>query len=251
MLAVVRPLREARENAATPRTLLVCGVMADVLARELAAGGDGSVVRVGRELGDSDAVVLVLSGPPTPGDVELLRRARGSGSAAVVVQLQPGVEGEIPYVLATDVLAVPAGAGFPVDAVARALARRMGERVVPLGAALPRLRAAVARELAHEAAKKNAFVALSPWAPQFHLYTMLANEARLAYDTAALYQRGSGSTRLPEGLLVGGIAFGLRALARRAVYHVPVGQRITRTAVAYAGTIAIGELVRRRARLGV
>ena len=49
-----------------------------------------------------------------------------------------------PYVLAEDIVRVPPGQGFPVDAIARAVARRLGEDGTALAAKLPVLRPAVA-----------------------------------------------------------------------------------------------------------
>jgi hypothetical protein len=252
-LASVRPLfgalRETRRNAAVARTLLVRGVMADVLARELTAGGDASLVRVGGDLGDADAAVLVLSGQPTDDEVELLRRAMRTGRPAVVVQLRPGSEEEIPYALATDVVDVSPGAGFPVDAIAGVLARQLGERVVPLAASLPRLRRAASTELTREAARRNALVVLSLRSPAVHLPVMLTKQARLSYDIAALYGGELGSTRLVDGVATSGIAYGLRTLARYGVPSISGVQRVARAFIAYTGTLAIGELSRQRTRL--
>jgi hypothetical protein len=252
-LASVRPifgaLRETRQNAAVPRTLLVRGVMADVLARELTAGGDSSVVRVGGELGDADALVLVLSGQASEDEVELLRLAMRSGKVALVVQLRPAFDEEIPYVLATNVVDVPAGAGFPLDEICGLLARRLGERVVPLAASLPRLRGVAITELTREAARRNAIVVLSLRSPALHLPVMLTNQARLSYDIAAAYGGELGSTRLADGAAATGAAYGLRTLARRSVPSIPGVQRLARAGIAYAGTLAIGELARQRTRL--
>ena len=46
----------------------------------------------------------------------------------------------VPYVLAEDMVRVPPGQGFPVDAIARAVARRLGENGTALAAKLPVLR---------------------------------------------------------------------------------------------------------------
>ena len=52
----------------------------------------------------------------------------------------------IPYVLATDVVWVGAGEAFPLEAIARAIAARLGEHGAPLAARVPLLRGAVVSE---------------------------------------------------------------------------------------------------------
>ena len=53
----------------------------------------------------------------------------------------------VPYVLATDLVRVPPGAGFPVEEIATAVARLLGEDSTSLAARLPVLRDAVCEEL--------------------------------------------------------------------------------------------------------
>ena len=65
----------------------------------------------------------------------------------------------IPFVLATDVVRVGAGEGFPIDAIAHAIAARLGEEAAPLAARVPRYAARSARGSSRSFSRKNAIVA--------------------------------------------------------------------------------------------
>ena len=109
------------------------------------------------------AYVHVLEGEPAEEDVAVLRRARraqrpgdggrGRGSLPTTTA--------IPYVLATDVVRVGAGEAFPLEAIARAIAARLGERGAPLAARVPLLREAVSEQLVAAFARKERPVARS------------------------------------------------------------------------------------------
>ena len=106
-----------------------------LLARELRAGGDPSAVVEGRVEG---AAILIWVGPP---DKDALRAAKGAGVPIIALT----DDRSVPYVLAEDMVRVPPGQGFPVDAIARAVARRLGENGTALAAKLPVLRPAVSQ----------------------------------------------------------------------------------------------------------
>lgn len=250
VMLAVKSLRESRENAELEQTLLVTGVMADVLARELAGDGDASVVRTDGWVDEAAGIVVVLSGAPSDEELDLLRRAQRAGAATVAVQLQPGFEDEIPYVLAADVVDVPSGAGFPVEEIVRALTRRMGEGVVPIARALPRFRAPATRQLTRSIAARNATIAVLPWGSSVHLPRMVTNEIRLAFDLAAAHGREIGPFRLPDAGAAMGMGLGLREVSRRARRRVGYGHRLINTAVAYGGTVVVGELASLRGRFG-
>ena len=100
------------QSAASPKgPLLVTGVLAEALARELRAGGDASLVRTDGDPADAAAVVRVVAGAATPEDERVLRAATRALVPTVVVQTgEPSVR--IPYVLATDVVDVRARQGL-------------------------------------------------------------------------------------------------------------------------------------------
>jgi len=134
--SILGVFKEARSALREERPLQVGGILAEQLARDLRAGGDPSGVRVGGRPSRAAAVVLVLAGAPKPEDEELLRAARAARTPVVAVQTGPDPGLDIPHVLATDVVACPPGAGFPVEEIARVLAARLGQSATQLAARL-------------------------------------------------------------------------------------------------------------------
>jgi uncharacterized protein (DUF697 family) len=240
-------VREAREHAAGHAGLLVRGVMAQELARALAAGGDASVVRTAGELA-TDALVLVLAEAPAAAEIDLLRRAQRAGVAVAVVRLHGGDE-DVPYVLATDVLDVPPGQGFPVEGIARVLARRLGSGIVPLGTALPALRDGASAQLIRDAALRNALIAGAPWGPAVAMPLLRRTQLGLVLDLSALHGGEVGPQRAPEAAGVAAASLGLRAVGRRVGRRLPAGRAAARVAIAYGGTLALGAMAALRARL--
>ena len=77
----------------------------------------------------------------------MLRHARRAKVPAIAVAVGVADDTAIPYVLATDVVRVGVGQAFPLEAIARAIAARLGERGAPLAARVPLLREAVSEQL--------------------------------------------------------------------------------------------------------
>ena len=136
--------RDARESAVPTRPLLVTGVLAAQLARELAAGGDPALVRTRGEPSTAAALVRVVAGAATREDEDQLRAA--TRALVPVVVVQTGISSvRLPYVLATDIVECRPGTGFPVEEIAGVLARVLGPAGPALAAGLPVLRDAVER----------------------------------------------------------------------------------------------------------
>jgi hypothetical protein len=239
--SVVNAFRDARSDSERPVALILSGPLAEQLARELAEGGAREAIQLGGEPSGVDAVLLVLAGQPAPPEIELARAAVRNGVPVVAVQLDSGDDSEIPYVLATDVVPCPRGEGFPVAAIGRVLARRLGNRGAGLAAALPRLREGMTAELTHRAAVSNALVALLPGSRGSHLPLMAMAQLRLALALSVANGRQVGSATAPDAGAVLAAAPALRALSTRAVRHTPLPQRLVQAAVAYAATLAVGK----------
>ena len=174
----------------------------------------------------------------------MLKKARRARVPVLCLAAGP-VDGAIPYVLATDVVRADPGRGFPLEELARALARRLGEAATPLAARLPMLRDAVCDHLVESFARRNAIVAAAVFVPGADLPLLALNELRLVLRIASAYGVEIDAQRLPELLGVLGAGFGLRMLAREALDAVPVAGWFLKGAVAYAGTRALGEAARR------
>jgi uncharacterized protein (DUF697 family) len=232
-LALVSLVREVRRGSGDQRPVAVAGAreLLPIIARQLREGGDPSAVVEGRV---ENAAVLIWVGPP---DEDALRAANRAGVPIVAITDRS----ELPYVLATDVIHVPPGEGFPIDAIAHAVARKLGESGTALAARLPVLRRAVCDELIRSFSKKNAIIAAAVFIPGVDMPVLTLNQARLVLRIALAHGQEIDKQRAVELLGVVGAGFGLRAVAREALDLVPVAGWALKGAVAYAGTKAIGE----------
>jgi len=217
-------------------------------------------------------LVYVLGREPGEDDERALKRARRARTPIVAVVAGPaGGDASIPYVLATDVVPVGAGHGFPLDAISKAIAGRLGEEAAPLAARMPLLRRAVAQQLVAGFARKNGIVGAAVFVPGADLPLLALNELRLLLRLEQAYGLEiDPRERLPEIAATIGAGFGLRAVARELLDLLPPGsaeggpdllagrrrfnrrrfQRLpgwaVKGAVAYAGTRALGEAAVRR-----
>ena len=126
-LAALSVFREIRRGAGDQRPLAVAGAreLVPLLARELREGGDAVGGRRGARRGRCRSRL----GRRRPTRTRCARpRAPASRSS------RSPTSASVPYVLAEDLVRVPPGQGFPVDAIARAVARRLGENGTALAA---------------------------------------------------------------------------------------------------------------------
>jgi uncharacterized protein (DUF697 family) len=226
-------VRELRRGSGDKRPLAVAGAreLVPLLARELRAGGDPSAVVEGSADG---AAALVWIGPP---DEEALRAASRAGTQIVAVTDADTV----PYVFSSAIVRVEPGQGFPVDEIAQALARELGENGTSLAARLPALRQAVCDNLIASFAKKNALIAAAIFVPGVDLPVLTLNQIRLVLRIALAHGEQIDNRRAVELVGVVGAGFGLRAVARELLDLVPVAGWAVKGAVAYTGTKAVGE----------
>jgi uncharacterized protein (DUF697 family) len=235
--AILKELRAAAEGM---RPLAVSGVLAEQLAKELRRGGDPSAVRVDGPVDGAAVLVRVLAGEPTEDDRQALRAAHRAGVPVVAVQTG-GSALDVPYVLATDVVLCPPGAGFPVDEIARAVAARLSPAGVELSARLPALREAVSRELIESFSRKNGIAGAAVFIPGADFPLLTLNQLRLVLRLGVAHGVEIDQQRLPEILATLGAGFGFRAVGRRLATTIPVASWVVKGAVAYAGTRAVGE----------
>ena len=236
-LAVVKVARELRRGSAVVKPLGVAGAreLVPLLARELRAGGRADAVV---EQQTDGVVALVWVGPA---DEARLRAA----SRAEVPIVAVTDEASVPYVLAEDLVRVPAGQGFPVEEIVAAVARSLGEKGAPLAARLPVLRPAVCKHLIAGYSRRNALVAAAVFVPGVDLPVLTLNQIRLVLWIAVAYGEEIDRQRALELTGVVGAGFGFRAAARELLDFVPVAGWAVKGAVAYTGTRAIGEAAMR------
>jgi uncharacterized protein (DUF697 family) len=232
-LTALAVMRELRQGAVHRGPLAVAGAreLVPVLARQLREGGEASAVVEDRLDGAS---ALIWVGDP---DEARLREANRRDLPVIAV-----TDAEtVPYVLATDLVRVPPGQGFPVDEIAAVLARRLGDAAIPLAARLPVLRGPVCDALVARFSKRNAVIAAAVFIPGVDLPILTLNELRLVTRIALAHGAELDGSRFPELLGVVGAGFGFRAIARELLDAIPVAGWAVKAGVAYGGTRAIGE----------
>jgi uncharacterized protein (DUF697 family) len=250
-LGVLRALvKEISVSGESAKPLVVGGAreLAAVLRRELGRDAKPGAVRSDDEPKGGAVYVHVLGGAPTAGDEAALKRARRARVPIVAVATGPlGDTVSIPFVLATDVVRLGTGEGFPIDGIARLIAARLGENGAPLAGRVPVLRRAVCERLVASFARKNGIVGAAVFLPGVDLPVLALNEIRLVLRLEQAYGLEiDPRERLPEIAATLGAGFGMRALARELLDLVPVAGWAVKGAVAYAGTRALGEAALRR-----
>jgi uncharacterized protein (DUF697 family) len=254
-LGVVRGLlRELAVSARDEKPLVVGGAreLAAVLRRELGRGARPDAIRADDGPEGAAVLVYVLAHDLGDDDRQALKRARRARVPVVAVAAGPAAaHTTIPFVLATDVVHVGTGEGFPIDAIVKVIAGRLGEEAAPLAARVPVLRGSVCRYLVGSFSRKNALTAAAVFVPGADLPILALHQARMLLRLEQAYGIEIDRDRLPEVLATVGAGLGLRALARELLDLVPVAGWAVKGAVAYAGTRALGEAAIRRLELGV
>jgi len=229
-------------------TLAVGGAreLAAVLRRELARDATPGAVRADDAPEGASVFVYVAAADV---DEAVLKRAR---RARVPIVAVTGDDGDLPFVLATDVVRVRPGEGFPIAEIAKRIAARLGEDGAPLASRVPALRGAVADELIRSFARKNAIVAAAVFIPGADLPVLALNQIRMVLRLEQAHGLDvDPRERAPEIAATVAAGLGLRAVARELLDLVPVAGWAVQGGVAYAGTRALGEAVVKRLQIGV
>jgi uncharacterized protein (DUF697 family) len=231
--------KEFRET--TDRPLLVAGTLAEQLARELSAGGDRTAVRTGGAPEDVEALLYVIGDQVTDDDERVLKAAHRARVPTIVVAAGREAPLRVPFVLATDVVRVPPGHGFPVDDIAAAVAARLGEKSTSVARRLPVIRKAVCKQLIETFARRNALISAAVFIPGVDLPALTLNQIRMVLRICAAYGLEIDAQRAPELIATVGAGLGFRTLARELLDLIPVMGWAIKGGVAYTGTKALGE----------
>ena len=243
-------IKEVQVSARADKPLVVGGAreLAAVLRRELARGAKPGAVRQINDPKGAAVFVYVLGREPTAEDEQALKQARRARVPIVAVAAGPVADDvTIPYVLATDIVRVPAGEGFPLERIAHVIARMLGEDGAPLAARLPVLRRAVADVLVASFSRKCGVIGAAVFVPGADLPVLALHQVRMLLRIEQAYGLDADPReRAPELLATVAAGLGLRAVARQLLGVVPVAGWAVKGAVAYAGTRALGEAAIKR-----
>ena len=240
-LALMALAREFQSISGETATLAVAGggELAGVLRRELARGEGSDPLAVTAAWRGATGLVWIQAGAASAADEAELHAATVA-KVPIVAVIVAAPDLRLPYVLAADHVHVGAGEGFPLEEIARAVGRRVGDRSSGLAARLPVLRPGICDSLVKNAAKRNAMVGSVVPVPGADLPVLVLTQVRLVLRIAHAHGEPVDTTRLPEllGVVVGGL--GLRGVARQLAGSLGPGW-LVKGAVAYGGTRAIGE----------
>jgi hypothetical protein len=242
--AALTVLEQASEPARVG-SLVVSGMLAEQLARELAAGARTGSVVIGDEVALRGAAVAVrvIAGDPSDADDAFVRAADDALVPVVLVQLWPQADWRAPFVLSPFVVECAAGKGFPVPEIAARIAEAT-EDAPALAARLPALEESVRSATVRSAVLRTALFALLARGPGSRA-VLAAEQVRALAQLRALSPPAEPDPRAAVvGAAAGTIALGyaLRSLARAARGAIP--PRLADAAVAGAGTWAITRLAR-------
>jgi hypothetical protein len=248
---IVSELREGLDRS-PPGPVLVTGMLAEQLARQLGEGADpGAVVALDTSrLAWSSVLVHVMAGEPSPADEELVQHADRNGVPVVLVQLWPQEDWKPPFVLTPFVVECSPGAGFPVSEIAARIVEIV-ESPVTLARRVPVLEEKVVEAVVGLAVVRSALLALSSRSRAARPVITL-EQIRMLADLRLLREAPAGPDALKSLAPLGATALAaglvLRGIARKARGALP--RPLADAAVAAAGTWTLGEVFRRLERRG-
>ena len=244
---------EARSVVATLRgefspasvgPVVVSGMLAEQLAKLLAAGAEpGAVVaQEGASTPSAEVLVRIVAGDPSDADAAFVRAANGHRTPVVLVQLWPQADWTPTFVLSPFVVECRPGEGFPVREIADRIVEA-SEHGPLLAAQIPALKEATSDGLVRGSVLRAAILAVA--GPRKATRPLIALEQLRMLARLRATTTGSGPDELP--VMVGGAAvalaagFAFREVARRAQEVLPAP--IANAGVAAAGTWALAKVL--------
>jgi hypothetical protein len=228
------------EPAGVPGTVLVSGMLAEQLARQLGAGAEPGAVtsREGTSVADAEVVVRVIAGDPSAEDAALVRAAELAGIPIVLVQLWPQAEWTKPFVLSPFVVECRPGEGFPVAEIAERISEGT-DRSPALAARVPALQDAVAADVRRGSVARAAFLGFLGRGSARPALALEQVRALSRLRTLESQSAAAADTRVVAGTaaLVYASSFVFRAAARATRGKLPAP--LVNAAVAAGGTWAL------------
>jgi hypothetical protein len=222
-------------------------MLAEQLARELAAGAEPGAVLIGGgpNAAGADVIVHVIAGDPSEDDAGLVRAAEAAGTPVVLIQLWPQPKWTAPFVLTPFVVECRAGEGFPVREIADRIAEA-AEHAPSLAARVPVLQDAVADDVVRGAVVRAAILGVLGSRRGGSRSALALEQVRALSRLRALDSEAGAAAdpRLAAGAaaLVYASSFALRAGARAARGKLPAS--LANAAFAAAGTWALAKVAR-------
>jgi hypothetical protein len=256
ILEEARSISRAVQQELDPRgaaSVLVSGVLAEQLVRELDADAEPGAVRLGDPSAatPADVLVRVLAGEPTGEDREAVRSADLRGVPVVIVQLWPQADWTPPFILSPFVVECSAGEGFPL--------REIGDRIVEaaehalqLAVRVPSLGPSFERQVVRQAVVGSASIAAFRRSEGARPPISLIQVRMLTRLLAVRYDGRAGMSAATP-VLGGAVAIALgsgfvfRRAARRARWVLPAP--VADATVAGAGTWMLAQATRALAAL--
>jgi hypothetical protein len=227
--------------------IVVSGILAEQLAKELGAGAASGAVRVGSGQPDPSASVHVhvIAGDPSAEDESLVRGATSHDIGAVLVELWPQADWTRPFVLSPFVIECRAGEGFPIRAIADRIVEATDD-ATDLASKVPVLAEATRSALVKRAVVRSALIGLLGSRLGASRPLLVREQVRLVARLRAVSAGPSVLQELPvlgggaAALFASGLALRRAARSARAVLPAPLAQ----AAIAAAGTWALARAFR-------
>ena len=252
LAAVVLEAREALRTASDTKAkdpvgaIVVSGTLAEQLARELGAGAESGavVVREPPSLVGAEVVVRVIAGDPGAAEDALMRAADRVGTPVVFVQLWPQADWHPLFVLSPFVVECRAGEGFPVDDIARMIARSVAHPEA-LAARVPLLERSVESSAVGTAIARAALLGLVGARRKGPARPLIALTQLRMLSSLKAAEGSEERAELPPAAVAGATlaaSFALRAAARTARRVLPAP--LANAAIAAGGTWVLAEALR-------
>ena len=240
---------QGERKVASVAPVVVSGVLAEQLAKELSAGAAPGSVTVADDPGGtrSPVAIRVIAGHPSAEDDAFVRRAERLETPVVIVQLWPQEPWREPYVLSPFVVECKAGEGFPLSAIARLVAIAADD-AVSLAGRIPVLAAPVESMSKRDALVRSAILAGAARGKTAVRPVLALEQVSLIARLRALEDpetRKEAQMPVLAGTAAAALAasYGFRKIARVAGRRLP--RRPTDAAIAVAGTWLLAEVSRR------
>jgi hypothetical protein len=235
-----------RDQVSPPEVgpIVVTGVLAEQLAKELGRGAEPGAIVVGSGLLPADAEVLVhiVAGDPSPEDEERVDEAVAHAVEVVIVELWPQPDWTRPFVLSPFVVECRAGEGFPVGEIAGRIVEAT-EKATVLASKVPAIANAARASVVTTAVARAALIGLLGAKAGASRPLLTLEQVRMVSQLRAASSATGLSEEMPvlavsaAAVAAAGLVFRNVARSVRGVVPTPVAH----TAVAAAGTWALGK----------